>query len=129
MVVTIGRNLLLDTLMATTFYVGLIDSASFTGYSSADTMGSHAGWIEAVGYSEGVRQTYSVVAASGGSVTNSGSKAVFTILTTTTIRGVFLTTGSAKSGTAGTLYGVADLTVVRNVIIGNLLHLTITLTD
>ena len=128
-VVTVGRNALLDLSFAAGWYVGLVDNAGFTAYAAADTMASHAGWTEAVLYTEATRQLYSPAAAAAGSATNSAAKAVFTISATATIRGAFLATSAVKSGAAGTLYGVGDFVVARNVIISNVLHVTVIVTD
>lgn len=52
-VVTVGKNLTLDAALAgsaysvTGPYMGLISSTSFSAISAADTMASHAGWLEA----------------------------------------------------------------------------------
>ena len=52
-VVTVGKNLALDTLLAgssysvTGPYMGLISSTSYSAISASDTMSSHAGWLEA----------------------------------------------------------------------------------
>lgn len=87
-------------------YVGLMSGTPTV--AAADTMASHAGWTEVTAYSEGVRQTLTLGTVSGQAVSNSASKAVFTISSdTTTIGGAFTTTDSTKGGTAGTLYGAA----------------------
>ena len=128
-VVTVGRNALLDLTFASGWCVGLVDSAGFTAYSTADTMSSHAGWSESQVYTEAIRPTYSPAAAAAGSATNTTAKAVFTINATVTIRGAFLTSSPVKGGTAGTLYGIGDFAVPRSVMIGNVLHVTIIVTD
>src|SRR5690349_14341590 len=52
-VVTVGKNLALDTFLAgsaytvTGPYMGLISSVGYSAISAADTMASHAGWAEA----------------------------------------------------------------------------------
>ena len=52
-VTTPGKNLALDTYLAgsaytvTGPYMGLISSTSYSSISAADTMSSHAGWLEA----------------------------------------------------------------------------------
>ena len=87
------------------WYVGLT-SASPTK-SAADTMSSHSGWTEVTAYSESVRQTYTPAAAASKSITNSASKATFSINANgTAIGGAFLTSNSTKSGTSGTLCSV-----------------------
>ena len=87
------------------WYVGLT-SASPTK-SASDVMSSHAGWTEVVAYSESTRQAYSPAAASAKSITNSASKATFSINANgTAVGGAFLTSNSTKSGTTGTLCSV-----------------------
>ena len=129
LVVTVGRNQLLTLGFATGWYVGLVDNAGWTGYFVGDTMASHTGWTESVVYSEAVRQTYSPGTAAAGSMDNSASKAVFTINASGAVRGVFLSNSATKSSAGGILYGVGDYAVVRNVLNGHILHVTITLTD
>lgn len=113
------------------FYVGLTDDAPETspGADAADTMASHAGWTEATGYSESVRQTLTLGTVSGQSVDNSASKASFSMNATDTIGGCFITTDSTKAGSSGTLYSVAAFTGGdRAVVNGDTLNVTATLT-
>lgn len=109
LVTTAGKNDILTKYLqgsayTAAWYVGLT-SASPT-VAAGDTAASHAGWTEVVAYSESVRQTWSGGTASGGSVDNSASKAVFTINANSTgVGGAFLISVSTKSGTTGTIYG------------------------
>lgn len=133
LVVTAGLNLLLDSTLKTgasspVWYVGLVDNASFSAYAAGDTMSSHAGWIEGVPYSNSTRVTWTPGSISGGSVSNSGSLAVFTINADLTLRGGFLTSNSTKSGSTGTLYGVGDFDYSRVVHSGDTLSAQITCT-
>ena len=95
----------------TTWYVGLYGAGSSNTPAAADTMTSHAGWTEVVAYSNATRVAATLVAATTADpsvVTNSASPATFNINGTTTVGGAFLTSGSAKSGTTGTLFSAAD---------------------
>ena len=95
----------------TTWYLGLYGAASSNTPAAADTMSSHSGWTEDVTYSNATRVAATLVAATTANpsvVTNTVSPAVFNINGTTTVGGAFLTSGSAKSGTAGTLFSAAD---------------------
>ena len=95
----------------TTWYVGLYGAGSSNTPAAADTMSSHAGWTEVVAYSNATRVAATFVTATTADpsvVTNSASPATFNINGTTTVGGAFLTSGSAKSGTAGTLFSAAD---------------------
>ena len=102
---------LTSTAQITTWYLGLYGAASSNTPAAADTMTSHAGWTEVVAYSNATRVSVTFVAATTANpsvVTNSASPAVFNINGTTTVGGAFLTSGSAKSGTTGTLFSAAD---------------------
>lgn len=132
LVTTAGKNLLLDVMFrtggaASAWYVGLVNNASFSAYSAADTMGSHAGWLEGTPYSDATRIAYVPAAAASGSITNAASKALFNINATLTVRGAFLVNNSTKGGSTGTLYGVGDFAVPRSVVSGDLLYVRITL--
>lgn len=85
------------------FYVGL--TAGTPTFAAANTMSSHAGWTEEQTYSESVRQTLTLGTVSGQSVSNSASKATFSINGSATVGGAFVTTNNTKGGTTGTLYG------------------------
>jgi len=93
------------------WYIGLYGAAASNNPAAADTMSSHAGWTEVVAYSQATRvaATFGTATTADPSViSNSASPATFTINATTTVGGAFLTTGSAKSGTAGTLFSASD---------------------
>jgi hypothetical protein len=127
-----GLNKFLDvmfhgTTAIGTWYLGLIDSASYSALSENDTMGSHAGWIEAVAYDEATRPAWTEGAASSKSMTNA-SAVVFTINATKTIKGIFVTSGSAKSGTTGTLFATSLFTAERAVLDDDTLSITYTVT-
>lgn len=134
LVTTVGKNALLDMtffsgLVTPAWYVGLVDDSGFVQYAAGDTMGSHAGWSEATGYSDSTRPAYVVVAASAGSMSNNASRALFNINATADIRGAFLASNSTKGGSTGTLYGEGDFALARSVVSGDVLSIKITLTD
>ena len=115
----------------TTWYIGLYGAAASNTPASGDTMASHAGWTEVTAYSESTRVAAVFVTATLGNpsvVTNSASKATFTMNGTTTVGGAFLTSGSAKSGTTGTLFSAADFAAPgdRSVVSGDILSVTYT---
>ena len=102
---------LTSTTPITTWYLGLYGAASSNNPAAADTMSSHAGWTEVVAYSNVTRVAATFVTATAANpsvVTNTASPATFNINGTTTVGGAFLTSGSAKGGTAGTLFSAAD---------------------
>lgn len=97
---------------------------------AADTSASHTSWTELAAYSEANRQTFTAGTVASGSVDNSAAKAVFTInADNTLIGGLFLIDNNTKSGTTGTLYGMAPFTTVgfRQLNNGDTLSVTATL--
>ena len=95
----------------TSWFLGLYGAGASNTPAAGDTMSSHAGWTEVVAYSNATRVAATFVTATTANpsvVTNTASPAVFNINGTTTVGGAFLTSGSAKSGTAGTLFSAAD---------------------
>lgn len=108
---TSGLNYLLNTgfrnqSQITTWYAGVIAAAGFSGVSVNDTMGSHTGWAEFVGYSESVRQTWSPGTAAAGVVVNSAAMA-FTVNANSNAQGIFIASVSTKSDGTGTLWSTA----------------------
>ncbi len=84
------------------WYMGLVDNASFSAYSGADTAASHVGWLENQNYSNSTRPQWSPGAASSQSITN-GSTVNFNMTATATIRGLFINTNNTVGGTTGIL--------------------------
>jgi hypothetical protein len=122
---------LTSTAQTTTWHVGLYGAAASNNPAAADTMSSHAGWTEVVDYSEATRVVATFASATNANpsvVTNTASKAQFTINGTTTVGGAFLTSGSAKGGTTGTLFSAADFSAPgdRSVVSGDILLVTYT---
>lgn len=131
LVVTAGLNKILDAcfktgLAAPAWYVGLV-GATHT-YAAEDILSSHAGWAENAHYT-GNRKALVPGAISGGSVSNSASKAQFTIVGSgnpDTIWGGFLC--DAETGGAGTLYGAGDFAAARSIYDDDVLNVQVTLT-
>lgn len=126
LVVADGLNTLMLAALKTgsaapTWYVGLIDAASFTGFNFNDAMVSHPGWFESLGYSEPNRQQWVPGTVAAGYVDNAGSRASFSISVAHNVRGGFLTSSNAKGGTAGTLYGEAQFSAIRAANVGDVL--------
>ena len=122
---------LTSTAQITTWYLGLYGSGSTNSPSAGDTMATHGGWTEVTDYSEANRPTASFAAATNANpsvVTNTASKAVFTINGTTTVGGAFLTSNNTKGGTTGTLFSAADFSAPgdRSVVSGDILNVTYT---
>lgn len=115
----------------TSWYIGLYGAGASNTPAAGDTMSSHAGWTEVVPYSNATRvaATFATATTANPSVvTNSASPASFTINATATVGGAFLTSGSAKSGTTGTLFSAADFGSPgdRSVVSGDSLAVTYT---
>lgn len=105
LVTNVGLQYLLDAgllggAQVSTWYVGLTDGTPTV--AAGDTMASHAGWTEVTAYSEATRPAYSA-SRSGQTVSNSATKATFSVNATATVGGAFLASDSTKGGTAGTL--------------------------
>lgn len=88
------------------WFVGLIDSASFSALSAADTISSHSGWTESVSYTEAARQAWNAAAAVSGRMAAS-TRAAFTMNSSITLKGLFVASNSTKGGTTGTLWATA----------------------
>jgi hypothetical protein len=115
----------------TTWYIGLYGAGASNTPAAGDTMSSHAGWTEVVPYSNATRvaATFATATTANPSVvTNAASPATFNINATSTVGGAFLTSGSAKSGTTGTLFSAADFAAPgdRSVVSGDIISVTYT---
>ena len=110
----------------TTWYIGLYGAGASNTPAATDTMSSHIGWTEVVPYSNATRvaATFATATTANPSVvTNAASPATFNINATSTVGGAFLTSGSAKSGTTGTLFSAADFSSPgdRSVVSGDII--------
>ena len=118
LVTTGGKNDLLDKYFAgsaytATWFAGIISLASYTAIAAADTMASHAGWLEAGSTNAptftGTRPAITFAAASGG-VKASSSIPTITFTGAGTVKGLFTTTVSTQGGTTGILYSAGLFT-------------------
>lgn len=132
LVVTVGKNSMLDTFFSgssytAAWYMGLVDGASSPTYNAADTMSSHSGWTEFTSYSNATRPAPVWNSASAGSkATNATS---FNINGSGTVAGAFMTTNDTISGTTGTLYSAGNFSGgSRTVASGDTLNVTYTAT-
>ena len=125
---------ILDTYFGATakkaaFYLGLIDSVSFTAVDGADVMASHAGWIEFVNYAEGLRQQWTPGAASAQSITGTAVAefTLGTIAASATLHGLFVTDNSTKSGATGFLWATALFSAPAPIVTADVFRATYTL--
>lgn len=141
LVVAVGKELMLDTLLSGSSYttvgpfIGLIGSS--VTYSAADTMASK-GWTEFTNYTVGgsaVRGTasFSAASSSGSTPSNVTTKAASSITYTITggggtIYGCFLVTGTGavntQSSTAGVLYSEGSFSSSKSTTAGDTLSVT-----
>lgn len=140
-VTTVGKNEILnDALRGSAYTVtgpfcGLISSVSFSAIAAADTMASHAGWLEAGAANAPTytapRPTAAFAAASGGAISYS-SAASFTFTGSGTVNGAFTVMGSGAvstiASTAGTLLSAGAFGTAQPVISGNVMTVSYTLT-
>lgn len=134
LVVNVGLQYMAGVALTTTsqiltWYLGLITGPGVTT-NAADTMSSK-GWTEFTGYSNSTRVAPTLTAATNANpsvVTNSGSPATFNINATGTVGGAFLTSGSAKGGTTGTLFSEKAFSSPgdRSVVSGDIISVTYT---
>ena len=122
-VMTGGKNDLLDKYFAgssytAAWYLGLIQSDSYSAIAAGDTMSSHAGWQECTSYDEAARVTMAFSSASSGSKALSSALA-YTISATKTVKGCFATTVSTKGGTTGILYSAGLFTGGDRAVVDN----------
>jgi hypothetical protein len=91
-------------------------------------MASHASWSEITDYSESTRPTFSHAAAASQAITNSASKAQFSINATTSVYGIFCVTNNTKGGTTGTLISATNFASAKSADNGDTLEVTYTVT-
>jgi len=126
-----GTSLDGSTARITSWYLGLYGAASSNNPAAGDTMSSHAGWTEVTDYTEATRPAATFVTATTANpsvVTNSASKAQFTMNATVTVGGAFLTSNNTKGGTSGTLFSAKDFSSPgdRSVVSGDVVLVTYT---
>lgn len=127
-----GKNTLFDVMFASgtqigssSWFIGLISSSGYSALAAGDTMASHSGWTEATGYTQSTRVAWGPGSAASQSITNA-SPATFDINATATIKGIFVTSNSTKSGTTGKLWSTALFSADVPVTSGDQLRVTYT---
>lgn len=131
----IGKQQLLNIMFEsatqiTTWFIGLVDNAGWSAFAAADTMVTHAGWVELQAYGEATRNAWTPGAASGtGTVTvTNGTAVTFTMNATNVVKGIFINSIGTKGGTTGTLWSTAAFAATVSVNNGDLIKVTYTVT-
>jgi len=111
LITDIGKQQLLNIMFEsatqiTTWFIGLVDNSAWSAFAAADTMVTHAGWVELQAYNEATRNAWTPGAASGtGTVTiTNGTAVTFTMNATHVVKGIFINSIGTKGGTTGTLW-------------------------
>jgi hypothetical protein len=99
----------------TAWYVGIFEG-NYTPVATDTAANITANSTECTAYDEATRVAWVEAAPSGQSITNSASKATFTMNATKTIYGAFLASASAKSATTGTLMAASKFSASRAVV-------------
>lgn len=133
LVVTAGLNDILTKYFkgssyTAAWYVGLVSATPTV--DAADTMASHAGWTEVQSqYSQSTRPALTLGTPSGGSVSNSASKAQFSLTGGVTVGGAFVSSVATKNDGTGTLYGAGAFAEGNRALVsGDTLNVQVTLT-
>jgi len=115
-----------STSQITTWYMGLMSSVT-TGVAATDTLASHSGWSEFSSYS-GSRPSISWASSTTAnpSVITSSARS-FSITGTGTVEGAFVC--SVASGTSGVLFSAKTFSASRNVVNGDTLNVTYSLSN
>lgn len=108
-----------------TWYVGIFEG-NYTPLATDTAANITANSTESTAYDEATRVAWVEAAPSGQSITNSASKATFTMNATKTVYGAFLVSASAKSATTGTLVAASKFAAARSVVALDSLLLTYT---
>ena len=134
MVVTVGQNLTLNTILGNTAAGAVVMGLKGTGTVAAtDTQASHPGWLEVGGTNApayaGSRPTPSFAAASAASKATS-SAVSFSVTSTGTVAGCFINIGGSatKDSTTATLFSAGDFSSAKAVVNGDTIAVTYTLT-
>lgn len=126
-----GKNHILDITFdqgtqILNWYLGLIDAAGFTTLDDADTMPSHAGWVELQDYDEVTRPEWDPTVTAN-QITNAAVRE-YTINATKTIQGIFVVESATKGGSTGVLWATAEFLSPLALIATDVLRLTYTIT-
>jgi hypothetical protein len=132
-ITTAGLNSLLgvgfhDDTQIASWYVFPISNVSYSALSSADTMGSHGGWIESIAYTETTRPQWTCGTASGGAIVNSTQMVMTISADSTALVGMGVASSSTKNETSSILWATGLFGSVQNMNTGDVLKITYTVT-
>jgi hypothetical protein len=130
---TEGLNHLLGvTLKAATqqsaWYVGLFEG-NYTPTSTITAATVVATATECTAYTESTREVWTGGSVANGTVSNSDSRAEFTMNATKAVYGAFLISSAAKSSGSGVLLSIARFPTVKNVESGDVLQVRVEYTS
>ena len=141
LLVTEGLNHILDAVFHGSTQIGTWYVSIFSGNVTPQATWTAANyvanateiWANGESYTEATRPAFDEAAASAGSITNSASKAAFTIDTASsiTVWGAALISSNVKGGTTGTLMSASKFAASRTLYDTDILNIgyTITLTS
>lgn len=110
-----------------THYIGIFEG-DYTPVAGDTAANIATNSTESTAYDEANRQTWVEPGVSGQAITNTASKAAFTMNASKTIYGAFLVSSNVKSGTAGTLIAAGRFASSRAVVSSDVLEVTYELT-
>jgi hypothetical protein len=108
-----------------TWYLALFEG-NYTPIATVTAATIAAASTESTAYDEATRPAYDEAASSAQSITNSASKATFTMNATKTIYGAFLASNNVKGSTSGVLFSAARFAAAKSVVASDQLLLTYT---
>ena len=119
-----GGNFVLDTMFKGSGYTAgwFLGLAGSGAKDPSDTLTSHPAWTEVNNAYSGPRLP--ITFGTTGLKSNTATAVQYAIITTATVAGAFVC--NVASGTAGVLYSVSNFANVRNVINGDALNVTVT---
>ncbi len=108
-----------------TWYVGLFEG-NYTPLATVTAATVASAATECTAYDEATRPEWVEAAAASQSISNTASKATFTINATKTVYGAFLVSSNTKGGVAGALFAITRFTTARSVLATDQLLITYT---
>lgn len=132
LVVNEGLNHILDVqfnaaTQVTTWYIGIFE-ANYTPVAGVTAATIASASTESTAYDEATRVEYVEANPTSQVVTNTASKATFTINATKTIYGAFLISNSTKGGTSGVLFAASQFGASKAVVDNDQLLITYAIT-